>query len=81
MKINFHIIFKTYKDKKKLDISLGKNPENCETIRIKTNIYEQKPVNVDDFNEVEEKEVKERVKKRKQKRHELAEKNKPLKEK
>ena len=81
LKINFHIIFKTYKDKKKLDISLGKNPENYETICIKTNIYEQKPVNVDDFNEVEEKEVKERVKKRKQKRHELAEKNKPLKEK
>ena len=64
-----------------MDISLGKNPENYKTIRNKTNIYEQKPVNVDDFNEVEEKEARERVKKRKQKRRYVAEKNKPLKEK
>ena len=39
-----------------------------------TNIYKQKPINVDDFNEVEEKEVKERVEKQKQKRREVAEK-------
>ena len=64
-----------------MDISLGKNPENYKTIRNKTNIYEQKPVNVDDFNEVEEKEARERDKKRKQKRRDVAEKNKPLKEK
>ena len=63
MKSNFHIIFKTYKDKKKLETSLGKNPENYETVRNETNMYEQKPVNVDDFNEVEEKLVKERVEK------------------
>ena len=79
MKNNFHIIFKTYKDKKQLECSLGKNPENYESIRDETNIYEQKPINVDDFNEVKEKEVKERVEKRKQKRQEVAKKNKLLK--
>ena len=80
LKSNFHIIFKTYKDKNKFESSLGKNPENYETIRNETNIYEEKPVNVDDFNEVEEKEVKERVEKQKQKRCEVAEKIKLLKE-
>ena len=29
---NFNIIFKTYKDKKKLKASLGKNPNNCDKI-------------------------------------------------
>ena len=81
MKSNFHIIFKTYKDKKKLDSSLGKNPENYQSIRNETNIYEQKPINIDDFNETEENEVKERVEKQKQKRHEVAEKDKLLKKK
>ena len=32
LKSNFHIIFKTYKDKKKMEASLGKNP-NYEEIR------------------------------------------------
>ena len=67
LKSNFHIIFKTYKDKKKLDSSLGKNPENYQSIRNETNIYEQKPINIDNFNETEENEVKERVEKQKQK--------------
>ena len=40
---------------------------------------EQKPVKVDDFNEIEEKQVKERAEKRKQKRREVAESNKLLK--
>ena len=57
-----------------MESSLGKNPENYETIPNETNIYKQKPINVDDFNEVEEKEVKERVEKQKQKRREVAEK-------
>ena len=60
LKSNFHIIFKTYKDKKQLEISLGKNSENYETIRNKTSVFEQKPIEVD-FNEIEEKQVKERV--------------------
>ena len=60
MKTNFHIIFKAYKDKKQLENSLGKNPEKYESKRKETYAYEQKPINVDDFNEVEEKVVKER---------------------
>lgn len=47
---NFHIIFKTYKDKKQLEISMGKIPANYETIRKETNIYEQKSINIDEFN-------------------------------
>ena len=47
LKSNFHIIFKTYKDKKSWEVSLGKNPENYEKISNKMNIYEQKPINVD----------------------------------
>ena len=81
LKSNFHIIFKTYKDKKKLETSLGKNPENYETVRNETNMYEQKPINVDDFNEVEEKLVKERVEKQRQKTRDVAEKNKLLRKK
>ena len=81
LKSNFHIFFKTYKDKKNLESSLGKIPENYETIHNETNIYQQKPVNIDNFNEVEEKEIKERVEKWKQKRCEVAKKYKLLKKK
>ena len=79
LKSNFHIIFKTYKDKKKMEASLGKNPHNYEEIRDETCVYEQKPIKIDDFNEDEEKNVKERVEKQKQKRREVAENNKLLK--
>ena len=75
LKSNFHIIFKTYKDKKKME-PLGKNTQNYEDIRNETYFYEQKPLKIDDFNEAEEKEVKEHVEKRKIKRREVAEKNK-----
>ena len=81
LKSNFHIIFRTYKDKKQLESSLGKNSENYENIRKETNIYEQKTVTIDDFNEVEKKEVKERVEKRRQKRRKVAEQNKLLQKK
>ena len=47
---------------------MGKKPANYETIRKETNIYEQKPVNIDDFNKSEEAEVKEWVEKQKEKR-------------
>ena len=70
---NFHIIFKTYKDKKKMEASLGKHPHNYAEIRDETCVYEQKPIKIDVFNEDEEKEVKERFEKRKQKRKEVAE--------
>ena len=55
LKSNFYIIFKTYKDKKQLEISLGKNPESYETIRNETSVFEQRPIEVDDFNEIEKK--------------------------
>ena len=54
--------------KKQLESSLGKNPENYKNICKETNIYEEKLVNIDGFNELEEKEVKTRVEKRRQKR-------------
>ena len=60
---------------------MGKNPSNYESIRKETNIYEQKPINIDDFNEAEAAELKQWVEKRKQKRREVAEKNKLLKKK
>ena len=68
LKSNFHIIFKTYKDKKKMEASPGKTPPNYEEIRDETYAYEQKPIKIDDFNENEKKEVKERVEKQKQKK-------------
>ena len=37
---------------------MGKNPRNYESIKKETNIYEQKLINIDDFNEAEEAEVK-----------------------
>ena len=58
-----------------MESSLGKNPENYESICNETYTYEQKPINIDDFSEVEEKEVKERFEKRKQRRQEVAKKN------
>ena len=41
LKSNFHIIFKTYEDKKQLESSLGKNPENYESMRNETYTHEQ----------------------------------------
>lgn len=54
LKNNFHIIFTTYKDKRQLESSPGKNPDNYEKICNETNIYEQKPLNIDDFNKIVE---------------------------
>ena len=50
-----------------MESSLDENPENYENIRNERNVYEQKPINVDDFNKVKEKEVMEHVEKRTQK--------------
>ena len=63
-----------YKDQKKLEISLAKNLENYETIRNETSVFKQKPIKVDNFKEIEEKEIKVWVEKQKQKRQEVAEK-------
>ena len=68
-------------EKRGLESPLGKNPKNYKSIHNETNIYEQKPISIDQFNEIEEAKVKERVEKRKQKRREVAEKNKLLKKK
>ena len=60
---------------------MGKNAANYETIRKGKNIYEQKPLNIDNFNESEEAEVKKRAEKRKEKRRLVAEKKQILKKK
>ena len=56
--------------------TMGKNPINYENIRKETNIYEQKPVKIDDFSDAEEAKVKEHIETRKEKRTNVAEKNK-----
>ena len=63
-----------YKDQKKLEISLAKNLENYETIRNETSVFKQKPIKIDNFKEIEEKEIKVSVEKQKQKWQEVAEK-------
>ena len=60
----FRIMFKTYKDKKTLNV-WGKINKNYETVCDETSVYEQKPIKIDNFNEAEEKEVKEHIEKRK----------------
>ena len=47
-------MFKTYKDKKNIE-SFGKNPQNYKNVRDETNVYEQKSIKINDFNEDEEK--------------------------
>ena len=80
LKSNFNIISKTYKDKKKLKSSLGKNSYNYEGVHHnETFVYEQKPTEIEEFHKTEEKKVKERVEKTKNKRREVAEGNKFLK--
>ena len=56
LKSNFHIIFKTSKDKKKLEASLGKSTHNYQEIPNEM-VYEQKPVKLDDLNKADEKEI------------------------
>ena len=51
-------MFKTYRDKMQMR-AVGKNPNNYESLQKETSIYEQKPINIDDFNDLEEAEVKE----------------------
>ena len=59
---------------------LGKNSQKYEGVCNETSVYEQKPIKIDDFNEAEEKEIKEPVEKRKIKRIEVAENNKKQKD-
>ena len=67
-KVTFTSCLKPTRTKNSWKVQWGKNPANYETIRKETNIYEQKPVNIDDFNKSEEAEVKEWVEKQKEKR-------------
>ena len=60
---------------------LSKKPQSHEGVSNEVSVYEQKPIKIDDFNEIEEKEIKERVEKRKMKRREVTENNKLLKKK
>ena len=54
-------MLKTYKGKKNIE-SLGKNPQNYEKVFCnETDVYEQKPIKIDDFNEAEEKEIREPI--------------------
>ena len=48
--------------------SMGKNPSNYESVQKETNTHKQKPINIDDFNDLGEAKVKERVNNRKTKR-------------
>ena len=73
LKSTFQLVFKTYKDKKKNE-QTGKNPQNYHVEWKDSFVFEQKLVEIDMFNDEEEKEVKERVEKRKKKCQEIAEK-------
>ena len=50
----FHIMFDTYLDKKNIE-SLVKNPQYYENSSNETDVYEQKPIKIDYFNEAEKK--------------------------
>ena len=60
---------------------MGKNPINYEKVRKETNLYEQKPISIDDFNELEESSIKEQIEKRKKRKREVAENYKLLRKK
>ena len=63
LRSTFHLVFKTYKDKKKSEQS-GKNPENYTFERNEAFVFEQNPVEIDMVKDEEEKEIKERVEKK-----------------
>ena len=80
LKSTFQLVFKTYKDKKEIE-QTGKNPQNYQAKRHDSFAFEQKPVEIDMFNNDEEKQVKQRVVKRKKKRQEVVEKKDPKRQK
>ena len=57
LKSTFQLVFKTCKDKKKIE-QAGKNPQNYQAKRHDSFVFEQKPVEIDMFNNDEEKQVK-----------------------
>ena len=60
LKSNFHILFKSYRDKQLMrQHSTAKNLSNYEDVKKETSEYEQKPIkNFDSFNDEEENEIK-----------------------
>ena len=85
LKSNFHILFKTYRDKAILRqhqqmIAGTKNTANYEVERTESSEFEQKPVkNFNEFSDGEEEELKQQAEKRKQIRREQSQKNKAKK--
>ena len=53
LRSTFHLVFKTYKDKKKLEQS-GKNPQNYTIKRNEPFVFEQKPIDFDMINDEKE---------------------------
>ena len=71
VKSNFHILFKTYRDKSILQqhqaITTTKYPANYEVQRIESSKFEQKPIkNFNEFSDGEEQELKQQAEKQKQ---------------
>lgn len=73
LKGTFHVVFKVYRDKKKAE-KFGKNVQNYVNKHAEICASEQSPIEIDDYNEEEEKEIKKWVKKGKQKRRQVAKK-------
>ena len=63
----FQLVFKTYKDIKKLE-HLGKEPSNSTKDRNETFNFEQKPFEIDGFNDVEEQKINKKIEKRRKKK-------------
>ena len=78
LKINFHIFFKSYRDKQLMQQhSTAKNLSNYEDVKKETSEYEQKPIkNFDSFNDEEENEIKKKAEKRIAERQNKAEESK-----
>ena len=64
MKGTFHLVIKIHKDKKKLKY-LGKEQSNFTKERNETFKFEQKSLEIDDFNDAKEQEVNEKIEKKK----------------
>ena len=84
LKSNFHILFKTYRDKAILrqqqTITSTKHPANYENERIESNEFEKKTINnFNEFSDKEEEELRQQAEKRKQIRREQTQENKAKK--
>ena len=81
IKVHFISCLKHIRTKKKKMGMLGKSPQIHKGIRNEVSVYEQKSIKINVFNEAEEKEIKECVKKGKIKTREAAENDKLFKKK